>query len=250
MVKPTNQLYSALQLAYDHFNEELFESELPEVLFTNQRQNGVLGYFAPNRWGATENGSKCHEIAINPAYVGRTTLIQLMQTMVHEMVHCWQQCFGKPSIRTYHNKQWSDKMISLGLMPSSTGQPGGAVVGQRMSDYPLAKGKFIYSCERLLRDKKFRLPWVDRFANVQNDLGKINDLTMLGTLNDIDTDIAEQLIVKLEDILGTDVFAPPKPEAVKKVKLKYTCPECKLNVWGKPSLQLRCDDCNLALIES
>lgn len=41
-----------------------------------------------------------------------------MQTIVHEMVHLWQYEFGKPSHRTYHNKE-ADKM-AIGLMPSNT----------------------------------------------------------------------------------------------------------------------------------
>ena len=27
-------------------------------------------------------------------------------------------------------------------------------------------------------------------------------------------------------------------------KTKYTCPNCKCNVWGKPELRIRCINCN------
>lgn len=33
-------------------------------------------------------------------------------------------------------------------------------------------------------------------------------------------------------------------DAARKVKLKYSCPACSLNVWGRAGLRLRCDDCN------
>ena len=33
----------------------------------------------------------------------------------------------------------------------------------------------------------------------------------------------------------------------RKLKLKYTCPECKINVWGKPELNLMCSDCKCPL---
>ena len=92
-MNPTAELYNAMQLAFDHFNNDLFNKTLPQVLFTNQRQQGVMGYFAPNRWTSVK-GKNCHEIAINPLYVGKATLIELMQTLVHEMVHCWQFCHG------------------------------------------------------------------------------------------------------------------------------------------------------------
>ena len=38
-----------------------------------------------------------------------------MGTLVHEMVHFWQQEFGTPSRRGYHNREWADKMEALGL---------------------------------------------------------------------------------------------------------------------------------------
>jgi hypothetical protein len=34
----------------------------------------------------------------------------------------------------------------------------------------------------------------------------------------------------------------------KESKLKYSCPRCSMNVWGKPGLHLRCDDCSEALV--
>lgn len=32
---------------------------------------------------------------------------------------------------------------------------------------------------------------------------------------------------------------PAKPKR-KKSKVKYTCPECSTNVWGKPDLKIKC----------
>jgi predicted SprT family Zn-dependent metalloprotease len=246
-MSPTAELYNAMQIAFDHFNNDLFIGKLPQVLFTNQRQQGVMGYFAPNRWTSTK-GKNCHEIAINPLYVGKATLIELMQTLVHEMVHCWQFCHGKPGRTSYHNKEWSNKMISIGLMPSSTGKPGGDLVGQHMADYPAPKGKFIKSCEKLLKEKSFTLPWVDRFAHqagIQSDNEKLE--TIMEALSDIDSALVNQLTTRLEDFFEPGSFAPQAANAVKKVKVKYTCPECKINVWGRANLQLRCDNCNLVL---
>lgn len=249
-MNPTAELYNAMQIAFDHFNSELFNNTLPQVLFTNQRQQGVMGYFAPNRWTSTK-GKNCHEIAINPLYVGKATLIELMQTLVHEMVHCWQYCYGKPGRAAYHNKEWSNKMISIGLMPSTTGKPGGHMVGQHMADYPVPKGKFIKSCENLLKVKSFTLPWIDRFAReaeIQLDNEKLEILTE--ALVDIEPTLITQLTTKVEEFFIANSFAPPAANAIKKVKAKYTCPECKLNVWGKPGLKINCEECVHGLIES
>ena len=35
-----------------------------------------------------------------------------------------------------------------------------------------------------------------------------------------------------------------KKEAARKVKVKYSCPECEANVWGRAGLHLHCDDCD------
>ena len=250
---PTEELYLALQSAYDHFNRQLFATKLPGVIFTTQRQKGMMGCFFPNRWASAKKTIKCHEIAINPLYVSKATLIELMQTLVHEMVHCWQFCYGKPSRGSYHNKEWSDKMIAIGLMPSSTGAPGGKKVGQQMSDYPMPDGKFIKECINLLNEKNYNLPWIDRFARATNNTDKqilsgcsniIKD-ALLGAANNV----VQQLTAKLDDLLSNDEVEEIETAIVKhkKVKIKYSCSGCHLNVWGKANLALRCDNCDIAL---
>ena len=47
---PSHALYQSLQSAYEHFNRELFDEQLPAVIFTVQRHKDVMGYFAPERW--------------------------------------------------------------------------------------------------------------------------------------------------------------------------------------------------------
>lgn len=76
MNKPTSELYNAIQIAYEHFNNELFTGVLPPVIFTTQRQHKVMGYFAPDRWAAAD-GNKCHEIAINPCMLDVPVLLSL-----------------------------------------------------------------------------------------------------------------------------------------------------------------------------
>ncbi|MBY0380087.1 MAG: SprT-like domain-containing protein [Burkholderiales bacterium] len=245
-MNPTQEWTSSIQLAFDHFNEALFNNQLPQVLFSSQRQSGVMGYFASDRW-ASVNGKKCHEIAINPLYVGRSTLIEFMQTLVHEMVHCWQYCYGKPSIKSYHNRQWANKMIAIGLMPTSTGMLGGAITGQHIMDYPLAKGKFIISCEKLLKEKSFKMHWVDRFANndgIEDDVEKLELLSE--AFEGLDDIIVTQLTTRFDDFFGADVFAN-RVGNDKKKKVKYSCPSCKINVWGKAGLSISCDECGYQL---
>jgi predicted SprT family Zn-dependent metalloprotease len=44
-----------------------------------------------------------HELALNPdSFIGRTDEM-ILSTLVHEMVHVWQQTYGKPPRRSYHD---------------------------------------------------------------------------------------------------------------------------------------------------
>jgi hypothetical protein len=148
--------YGGLQAAYDHFNHGLFDGTLVDVFITYQRHAHSYGYFAPDRFsGRIEVGGR-HELALNPDhFVGRSDE-DICATLVHEMVHVWQQQHGKPGSRGYHNKQWAAKMKAVGLQPSNTGGVGGKETGQQMHHYIIADGPFARSYEQL-RAKGWKL---------------------------------------------------------------------------------------------
>ncbi|MCC6877376.1 MAG: hypothetical protein IT378_23930 [Sandaracinaceae bacterium] len=133
-------------------------------------------------------------------------------TLVHEMVHAWQHEHGTPSRTGYHNHEWAAKMEAIGLMPSSTGAPGGARVGQRMSHYVIEDGPFARAFERMRPAAWFPwvwFPWV--CAEVPED----------------------EALRRKRSVLS---------------KTKYTCP-CGVNVWGKPGLHVVCAECDAMLVE-
>jgi len=242
-MKPTNELYGALEKAYNHFNDFLFEGRLPQVIFTAQRQKGVMGYFSPERW-VSKQGGTCHELAINPTYVGQSALVEVLQTMVHEQCHLAQYCYGKPGRRGYHNKEWADMMESIGLMPSSTGREGGRRTGEKMNDYPVPGGRFLKECENLVAGSEFELPWVDRFSQA----------TALPMKKDIELyDMPESSAVKLAssvvEFFDKEAFVMPVEAPVPKKKIKYSCPGCSVNVWGKPSLSIKCGSCDFEFLQ-
>jgi predicted SprT family Zn-dependent metalloprotease len=135
--------YSGLQMAYDHFNIFLFDDgSLVDVFITYQRHAHSYGYFSADRFAGRLDVAGRHELALNPdGFIGRTDE-QICSTLVHEMVHVWQQQYGQPGSRGYHNKQWAAKMKAVGLQPSSTGMPGGKETGQRVSHYIIPGGRF------------------------------------------------------------------------------------------------------------
>jgi hypothetical protein len=238
---PTEELYKQLSVAYEFFNAKLFEGKLPQTVITVQRDRNTMGYFSPLRW-SNQAGAKAHEIALNPAYFAKRKVIEVFQTLVHEQCHVWQYEFGDPSRHGYHNEEWASKMISVGLMPSSTGDIGGDKTGQKMSDYPIPNGLFEQTCLTLISDG-FSLYWTDRRIAKIDD---INDATEI--LTEMPATIADPKIY-LSQPIG-NVFKDFTPietlQRAKKTdsKSKYSCPSCNCNIWGKLGLTIRCESCD------
>jgi predicted SprT family Zn-dependent metalloprotease len=157
----TTSEYRSFQKAYDFFNGELFDTGLPQVLITLQRQANTKGYFSPKRFGGRLKETFVDELAMNPDTFKERTDREILSTLVHEMVHVWQDRFGKASRGRYHNREWANKMKMLGLQPSHTGRPGGREVGQRMSHYILEGDPFSVSYDKLERSG-FKLSWNSR----------------------------------------------------------------------------------------
>jgi SprT-like family len=206
LATPTAEAYGELQDAYDYFNRELYDNQLPPCLITLQRRSkSTLGYFSHKQFRCLRDGRiTTDEIALNPLHFDGRAVIDVLATLAHEMAHLWQAHFGKPSRSGYHNRQWAAKMASIGLMPSHTGQPGGRKTGQQMTHYPIAGGCFDKATAALLASG-FRLSWADAAARPQ----------------------------------AGDDATPVKSG----IRVKYMCPSCAANAWGKSGLRLICGDC-------
>lgn len=206
-MNPTDETYKTLDLAYEFFNKELFEGKLPNCLITMQRKGKARGFFSPERFTTRKaENSFIHEIALNPAHFVDRSDEDIVSTLVHEMAHLWQQEHGNPPRKNYHNREWAEKMESFGLIPSNTGEEGGAKTGQSMTHYIEKNGKYDLLIKRF-------------FAN------------------------------------NEPLHYQDRPEAVgialkKKNKIKYNCPKCGLNAWGKPGANLICGDDNVKMEES
>jgi hypothetical protein len=191
---PTGDQFGAYGQAFDHFNRELFSAALPRCILNFSRHARCRGFFAAERW--SREGRHTHEISLNPDVLNRP-LKDSMGTLVHEMVHLWQQESGEPSRRGYHNAEWADKMESLGLMPSHTGEPGGKRIGQNVTHYIIAGGPFDRAFHAM--PAEYQLPWTSG--------------------------------------------SPAAAAEPRRDKVKYQCPSCAVNVWGKAELNIVCGDC-------
>ena len=141
MLKPTTELYNELQEIFDFFNLKLFEGKLPQCLIVLQRSKGAAGYFSYSCW-KNDKGKNIDEIALNPSCFKERDLRTILSTFVHEMCHLWQSYFGKAGKNGYHNQEWVEKMLLVGLIPSHTGEVGGNQTGYKMSHYVLDVGLY------------------------------------------------------------------------------------------------------------
>jgi hypothetical protein len=160
---PTAVLHGRLIIAYNFFNDRLFENRLPRCAITLRANHQSAGYFAKDRFQKIVDGELVSEVALNPKSFKASTE-SVMQTLVHEMVHLEQayypEIFGKATRGNYHNRAWGKLMKRVGLHPSNTGKPGGKETGQRMADYIIDGGRFQIACAELL-SKGFAIDYAD-----------------------------------------------------------------------------------------
>lgn len=225
-MNPTREIYAELQTAYDVFNADLFGGTLPPCLITLQRRDSrSFGYFSSRRFGGRIDGVPItDEIALNPIKFKSHGPLEALQTLAHEMCHLWQAHHGKPSRKAYHNSEWADRMESIGLMPTSTGRPGGSRTGQQMADYAIPEGKFLVVATDLL-DTRFKLAWYDR-------------------AEEIIAEHALELAADAAAVLGEPMDVPATATTKAKSKVAFACMSqgCKAKAWGKPSLHIVCGD--------
>jgi SprT-like family len=138
---PTEALYGDLQKAFNTFNKELFEGKLPDVMITIAKARNKRGYFHPDQFKHRDDGDPLHEICLMPDSLDRP-VIEALSTLAHEMVHLWQEEFGKPGKNGHHNEQWAKKMDEIGLTPSHDGREGGKRTGRNMTHIIVPGGPY------------------------------------------------------------------------------------------------------------
>lgn len=154
-VTPTIEQATAYQAAYDYFNDCLFEGSLPQCLlnFSRDSRKGVMAFYAPKRWESADGLDVLDEISLSPKSLKRT-LEEVFGSLVHEMVHHQQYTYGSPSRRSYHNVQWGQMMLAIGLQPDNG---RGGTTGQRVSHKIIEGGRFQEAYQKM--DDSLALPW-------------------------------------------------------------------------------------------
>ncbi len=240
-------------MAFDHLNKDLFDQALPACLITFQREKKTMGYYSENRF-TNRQGSKTDEIALNPSYFAPAGVDVALQTVGHEMVHMWQAKFGTPGRGRYHNAQWAHYMERIGLMPSSTGRPGGRKTGDSMNDYIIEGGRFEESIARL-KSEGFELKWMDRFVGTPTKFTEAyyQLTTHYSESGSLSASSAEYVsspaaleIISIAETCDLDYTKLTNPQPT---RVKYHCAcDRKINIWAKPGIKVTCNECSTEFV--
>ncbi len=111
------ELLTWLQTWAERFNSA-FTLEVPEVsLCVDWLPRRRLGHF---RHGHNGFGLQA-EITLNRRHLDRREPWELLGTLLHELLHAWQERHGRPGKNNYHNKQFREQARTLGLVIDTRG---------------------------------------------------------------------------------------------------------------------------------
>lgn len=160
---PTLEQYGAFHLVYDYLNDALFKGQLKPCFLSFVCKGNSRSFFKPNRW--KKNKQEIHEISLNPVLLTEQKLIVVISNLVHEMVHLWQADFGTPPAMTgYHNQEWAEKMLEVGLQPTHNGQKDGNQTGAVMRHRIIKGGSYQIAFDDMPKD--YLMPWQSKAITV------------------------------------------------------------------------------------
>jgi hypothetical protein len=199
---------SSWNFSFSHFNERLFDGELPHPLFTYTRLTCVVQL----RWEyyADRDGRRAHGLAFNAARLKTLTDEERLSVLVYGMAQMKRYLTLPRPTDGYCDAGLARIMSDVGLIPSSTGEQGGAKTGYRMGYIIEPGGPFDAACRDLLATG-FTIKYIEKagLANVGE--------------------------------------AEAKRMRKNGSKTKFSCSECKQNAWAKHTAKLKCGACDLAM---
>ncbi|HAW58239.1 MAG TPA: hypothetical protein DCX03_04380 [Bacteroidales bacterium] len=214
----TQSLYKAYEDIFHYFNQNLFGGALPPVFLNMSRMNKAYGFYVRKNWGEINSlalllpkKAKTHrtisEISINPLYTGTRTAKEYISTLVHEMCHHWQYEFGTPGKWGYHNKEFANKMRSIGLQAVNV--KDGKETGFTVSHTIITNGAYSQLYDAMPKELQLPLECYELIASGDDNVE-----------------------IKL------------KKARSKKSKSTYQCSGCgEQKIWGKPMLNVSCGLC-------
>ena len=118
---PSIETAKRLQQAFDIFNSNLFDNQLPDAMLRIERLKNANGIYRPARYSDKE-GSTIACIALNSTNANERELHLLLSTLVHEMAHMYVHLIDNEGKATGgHGVEWRKLMVDLGLDPIKVG---------------------------------------------------------------------------------------------------------------------------------
>jgi hypothetical protein len=119
-----SQVIARLQLAHSEYNSALFSGELGEIrMRISRRMKHRLGHYM------VAGGGQSAEIALSLRHLERDPWDDVLHTLVHEMVHQWQDQHGMP---LDHGQAFRAKARAVGISARAT-RPANPVAQPRLA---------------------------------------------------------------------------------------------------------------------
>jgi len=240
-------IYEELIEAYDFYNKELFGGVLPRCIVILSKNVNSYGHFMPQNYMSVKNEEeKKHEIAMNVEMFQVRDIELTLSTLVHEMCHLKTFEEGTYGRGGYHRKEWAYIMNKIGLIPSTTGKPGGSQTGQSVSHYIEKGGLFEIKTKELLK-KGYIIPFVQRIQKEVKSYGleELEKRRVKGKpgvfLDENNEEFEGKMIISGKDEKGEDIVKVLVKR--KNERAIYVC-SCGHRLWGKSGLKITCNECN------
>jgi hypothetical protein len=220
-INPSVEQSESLIQAFDYLNKELFKGILARPMLIFTRNPKILGgYYSAQKW-FNPAGDGVDEIAINANSMIEGDEIELFQVLIHEMSHQWQENYGSPGRGGYHNREWADKVLEIGLKPINVQDPD-AETGDSISTVLVKGGRAMIVLANM--PEEISIPFYAEVMAMPDG--------------------------EKEKEQGGGGEPAPTPAPKSGSRTKYTCPQCGCNLWAKAGLNLQCLDCMMKIIQT
>lgn len=218
------EVQEKFQRVIDMIEERFFTSKgkrrfPPFALAINDRcRRSVGAYVCSNSLFDTSKGKRVQYLALNPRYF-KDGAGKILQTLVHELCHVYENAYIHVPRGGYHDRQWADLMRDCGLEPAYLNRSRTAV-----NQTVIEGGEFGKFLDEFERDNP------GYFTLVEYTVGTVEDYRRSNPDEEVD---------------GEDARADNADKPLKRYnrnKTKYVC-SCGNKVWGKAGLHVRCEDC-------